>query len=101
MEYIILTFVVQREGDYFVSECSELGTSSFGASEEEALENLFDATEVYLSTLEELGEAHQVLDRKRVKVYSYEPAALEVRAAKFPAGSRIQPTVLQLEHVHA
>jgi predicted RNase H-like HicB family nuclease len=102
MEYVILTFVAQREGKYFVSECSELGTSSFGATEREALESLADATSVYLDTLDDLGETHEVLDQKGVKIYSFEPANLEVRkSTKFPAGSLIQPRVLQLQHSHA
>lgn len=101
MEFVILTFLVEREGEYFVSKCLELGTSSFGVSEDEALENLEDATDVYLSTLDDLGEAHQVLDEKGVPVYSYEPASLEVKRARFPAGSRIRPTVLELQHAHA
>ncbi len=100
MKYIILTFMVQQEGAYWVSECQELGTSSFGSNEDEALDNLFDATEVYLNTLEELGEAHQVLDEKGVQVFSYKPANLEVRRARFPAGSRVQPTVLPLAQAH-
>ena len=100
MEYVILTFMVQQEGDYYVSQCLELGTSSFGVTENEALENLFDATEVYLNTLEDLREAHQVLDAKGVRVYSFKPADLEIRKAKFPAGSKVQPTVLELQHTH-
>ena len=96
MEYIILAFIVQQEGEYWVSECQELGTSSLGSDEDEALDNLFDATQVYLSTLEELGEAHQVLDEKGVQVFSYRPANLEVRRARFPAGSSVRPTVLSL-----
>ncbi len=101
MEYIILTFMVQQEGDYLVSECLELGTSSFGSTDDEAFDNLMDATSVYLNTLEDLGESHQVLDAKGVKVFEYEPADLEVRRAKFPAGSKIRPTVLSLHHSHA
>jgi predicted RNase H-like HicB family nuclease len=100
MEFIILTFLVQKEGEYLVSECLELGTSSFGSTEQEALDSLLDATEIYLNTLEDLGEAHQVLDDKGVRVYAYEPANLEVRRAKFPAGSKIKPTVIELQHAH-
>ena len=100
MEYIILTFMVQPEGAYWVSECLELGTSSFGSDEDESLDNLFDATEVYLNTLDELGEAHRVLDEKGVKVFPYQPANLEVRRARFPVGSRVRPTVLSLEQAH-
>jgi predicted RNase H-like HicB family nuclease len=100
MEYIILTFMVQKEGAYWVSECQELSTSSFGSDEDDALDNLLDATEVYLNTLEELGEAHRVLEEKGVQVFPYKPASLEVRRAKFPAGSRVQPTVLSLAQAH-
>jgi len=98
MEYIILTFVVEREGEYHVSSCLELGTASFGRDIDEALENLADATEVYLNTLEDLGERRLVLNQKAVRVYSYKPAELEVRrTTKFPAGSTIQPTVIPLQ----
>lgn len=96
MEYIIVTFMVQPEGEYWVSKCLELGTASFGPDKEPAIENLADATEVYLNTLEDLGECRQVLKEKRVQVYSYEPAELEVRRARFPAGSTIRPTVMPL-----
>ena len=97
MEYIVVTFMVSREGEYWVSECLELGTSSFGRDKETAIENLGDATDVYLNTLEDLGECRVVLKEKGVRVYSYEPAELEVRRAKFPVGSIIQPTVMPLQ----
>jgi predicted RNase H-like HicB family nuclease len=97
MEYVILTFVVEREGEYHVSKCLELGTASFGSSIDEALDNLMDATEVYLNTLEDLGECRRVLKEKGVGIYSYEPAELEVRRAKFPADSTIRPTVVKLQ----
>ncbi len=96
MEYVILTFVVEPEGEFQVSYCLELGTSSFGRTKEEALENLTDATEVYLNTLEDLGECRQVLKEKGIRVFSYEPAELEVRRAKFRVGSIIRPTVMPL-----
>jgi len=97
MEYVILTFVVEREGEYQVSKCQELGTASFGRDMDEALANLTDATEVYLNTLEDLGECRRVLKEKGVEVYSYQPAELEVKRAKFPADSTIRPTVMKLQ----
>jgi predicted RNase H-like HicB family nuclease len=97
VEYIIVTFLIEREGEYQVSKCLELGTASFGRSKDEAIENLIGATEVYLNTLEDLGVCRSVLKEKKVRVYSYEPAELEVRRAKFPAGSTIQPTVMRLQ----
>ncbi len=34
----------------YVAECPEIGTASQGTTEEEALENLRDATEVYIES---------------------------------------------------
>ena len=101
MEFITLTFVAYQEGEYFVSECRELGTSSFASNVDDSFTNLLDATKVYLNTLEDLGESHRVLEQKGVRVYEYEPANWEVTRAKFPVGSRIQPTVVDLQHAHA
>jgi predicted RNase H-like HicB family nuclease len=46
------TAVVYREDDLYVAECPEIGTVSQGASPEEAVANLKEATELYL---EEFG----------------------------------------------
>jgi predicted RNase H-like HicB family nuclease len=97
LEYIVLTFLVEQEGPFYVSKCLELGVASFGDDEKEAYENLADAVEVYLNTLEDLGTARQVLKDKGVAVYAYEPATLEVSHARFPVGSFIRPHVLTLE----
>lgn len=43
-----LSAVVHREGDLFVASCPEIGTVSQGSSIDEALENLTEATELYL-----------------------------------------------------
>jgi predicted RNase H-like HicB family nuclease len=43
-----LTAVVHREGNWFVAECPELGTVSQGATLDEAVANLKEATELYL-----------------------------------------------------
>ncbi len=43
-----LTAVLHREGEYYVAECPEVGTASQGSSVEEAVENLREATLVYL-----------------------------------------------------
>ena len=44
--------VVGKEGDLFVSRCPELGTVSQGATEDEAIANLKEATELYLEETE-------------------------------------------------
>jgi len=42
------TAIVYKEDDLFVAECPEVGTVSQGDTIEEALENLKEATELYL-----------------------------------------------------
>jgi len=48
MEARTLTAVIHREEEAYVAECPEVGTVSQGASIEEALANLREATELYL-----------------------------------------------------
>ena len=43
-----LTAVLHKEGNLFVAECPEIGTVSQGATIEEAVGNLQEATELYL-----------------------------------------------------
>lgn len=43
--------MLHREGDVYVAECPEVGTVSQGATVEEALANLREATELYLEEL--------------------------------------------------
>jgi len=45
---VTLTAVVHREEDVYVAECPEVGTASQGETIEEAVQNLNDATELYL-----------------------------------------------------
>ena len=42
------TAVVHKEDDLYVAECPEVGTVSQGASVEDAIANLREATELYL-----------------------------------------------------
>lgn len=54
-----LTAVFHQEEDLYVAECPEVGTASQGKTLEEALENLKEATELYLEEfpLEGVGRA--------------------------------------------
>ncbi len=70
MEYVVLSFMLQPEGDHYVSKCPELGIASLGQDEREALESLADATEVYLDTLEGLGECPRLLEESGTSVRS-------------------------------
>jgi predicted RNase H-like HicB family nuclease len=42
------TAILHKEGDLYVAECPEVGTVSQGHTIEEALDNLKEATELYL-----------------------------------------------------
>ena len=45
---LTLTAVIHKEGDWYVAECHEVGTVSQGETIEAAIENLKEATELYL-----------------------------------------------------
>ena len=49
----IFSAVIHKEGQLYVAQCPEVGTASQGRTQEEALANLKEATELYL---EEFGE---------------------------------------------
>ena len=48
MTTVQLTAVLHREENLYVAECPEVGTVSQGATLDEALANLKEATELYL-----------------------------------------------------
>jgi predicted RNase H-like HicB family nuclease len=73
MQYIVVTLAVQREGRAWVSECVKLGTASCGRTRQEALENIKDATTVYLNGLEDLGECEEILRSKGVVLHTMSP----------------------------
>ena len=45
---VITTAVIHQEGDLFVAQCPEVGTVSQGYTIEEAVNNLKEATRLYL-----------------------------------------------------
>ena len=65
--HVVLTGLVEREGDQFVSYCRELGSSSCGDTIDEALHNLGDAIEVHLNALEETGELERVFRERSIR----------------------------------
>ncbi len=44
----VFTAVLHREGDLYVADCPEVGTVSQGLTIDEAVDNLREATELYL-----------------------------------------------------
>ena len=65
---IVLTTLVEPEGDKYVSWCEELGTASCGDTVEEAFANVLEAVEVHLNGLEEVGETERVFEERGIKV---------------------------------
>ncbi|MGO8688648.1 MAG: type II toxin-antitoxin system HicB family antitoxin [Thermoguttaceae bacterium] len=63
-----LTAVIHKEGCLFVADCPEIGTVSQGATVEEAIGNLKEATELYL-------EEFPVEETQHPLVTSFEVAA--------------------------
>lgn len=49
MKETTLAAVIHKEDDLYVAQCPEIGTASQGATVEEALANLRQATELYLA----------------------------------------------------
>ena len=55
-----LTAVIWKEGRQYVSKCTELGVSSYGASPEKAHSALEEAVALYLSNAKKLGSLDDV-----------------------------------------
>lgn len=61
MVTLTLTAVLHQEDDLYVAECPEVGTVSQGATLEEALTNLKEATELYLEEFPLARVTHPLL----------------------------------------
>jgi predicted RNase H-like HicB family nuclease len=63
VEVSVKTFsaVIYKEGDIYVSECPEVGTVSQGATVDEALANLKEATELYLEEFPLADVSHPIM----------------------------------------
>ena len=56
-----LTAVVHKEEDMYVARCPEIGTVSQGATIEEAVNNLKEATELYLEEFPVKGVSRPIV----------------------------------------
>lgn len=57
----LLTAILHKEGDMYVSECPQIGTVSQGKTIEEALANLKEATELYLEEFPQMSESFPII----------------------------------------
>ncbi|MDP3698821.1 MAG: type II toxin-antitoxin system HicB family antitoxin [Nanoarchaeota archaeon] len=55
------TALIQKEEDMYVATCPEIGTASQGATFEEALANLQEATELYLEEFSSKEKPHPIM----------------------------------------
>ena len=58
---VVLTAIIHKEENMYIAECPEVGTVSQGKTIEEALENLREATELYLEEFPLNEESHPIL----------------------------------------
>lgn len=63
----LLTAVIQKEENFYVAKCPEVGTVSQGKTIEEALENLGEATKLYLEKFLSSEASHPILTTFEVK----------------------------------
>ena len=70
MNKVTLTAVIHREEDWYVAECPEAGTVSQGATIEEAIQNLSEATELYLEEFPLKDTSRSLLTTFEVLVYA-------------------------------
>ena len=87
---IILTSVVEQEGDQFVSICAELGTASCGDTIQEALDNLQEAIWVHLDALEETGERARVFRERGIDILT--PPIPDPVLRDIPVGKVVRAT---------
>ena len=98
MKCIVVTFVVEREGKHYVARSPELGTASFGDTEDEAFHNIAEATAEYLNALEELGERSLVLQKRAITVHEVVPGSVpDSVPVVCPPGSTVHSSVFPLE----
>ena len=77
--YILLTGVVEREDNQYVSICPELGVASCGDTVEDAFAMLADAIALHLEGLVEIGTLGDVLREQNIRIelepppYMYRP----------------------------
>jgi predicted RNase H-like HicB family nuclease len=82
--YIILTAIFKHEEDVWTAECKELGTATFGDTLEEAKDNLREAIELHLNTLEDVGECKRFLDEHGIQIhYDDQPDKMHIPELPF------------------
>lgn len=82
--YVIVTFLFYKEGNRWVGQCKELGTSTFGRSIQEALERLYEAVGLHLNTLEQVGERERFFHEHSITLHPHKPQGDEIHVPYEP-----------------
>ena len=67
---MLYTAIVHREDQLYVAECPEVGTASQGRTIEEAVDNLREATELYLEEFPRPIESRPILTTFEVEAHA-------------------------------
>jgi predicted RNase H-like HicB family nuclease len=67
---MLYTAIVHKEEQLYVAECPEVGTASQGHTIEEAIDNLREATELYLEEFPQQVESHPILTTFEVETHA-------------------------------
>ena len=67
---MLYTAIVHKEEQLYVAECPEVGTASQGHTIEEAVDNLREATELYLEEFPQQAESHPILTTFEVETHA-------------------------------
>ncbi len=67
---MLYTAIVRREEQWYVAQCPEVGTASQWQTIEEAIENLREATELYLEEFPQQVESRPILTTFEVQAHA-------------------------------
>lgn len=65
---MIFEAIIKKEEDMFVATCKEVGTTSQGSNIDEALDNLKEATELYLEEFPESLDNQSIVRNFEVSI---------------------------------
>ena len=65
----VMTAIIQKEEDMYVAKCAEVGTVSQGYTIEEAVENLKEATELYLEEFPMEEKSRPILKTFEITIF--------------------------------
>lgn len=67
---MLYTAIVRKEEQWYVAQCPEVGTASQGQTIEEAVENLREATELYLEEFPQQAASRPILTTFEVQAHA-------------------------------